>query len=336
MRAEYERERIGVTILKRVREIVERTARRYPPSAYAETQAWNGPAFEALTQDFVLHSLLDDGQLDYVMSTAASSADFDRMMGFAVRRHLRRTRRRSIVDQLLDRARELLTKDPFEPEPDLPMAFRIIGTTPPARDAGPAALSAAIRRAALIPRRLGDTRERAPSVYSSDDLVLLLRVIAEELDCPVTLGHIRFVLSALLTEAVPSLLSSLDDGSADHTAAAAKLSADVEARLDVGAGGSLVAQRELPAEDQMLVTAAVSQLLADLSPIEQRVLTLKLAGASDTSIAQAVSMSRPTVATHKQRALAALEVAVADLDERHETPFTDALLRRLAEGVPHA
>jgi hypothetical protein len=72
------------------------------------TASWDD-AEQDVVQSVVLDLLLAEGQLDYLMATAVEFSDFQNILTFQVRRYLARQRRRTVIDNLLDRAKEVLT-----------------------------------------------------------------------------------------------------------------------------------------------------------------------------------------------------------------------------------
>src|SRR5438128_2873924 len=103
-REEYESVRIGPKILAYVQEVVSGIVRggRYDPQIYAGSANW-GDAEDDVLQGVVTEILIQEGQLDFLMATAATLDDFRNLLTRQVRRYLARRRRRSVIDNLLDR-----------------------------------------------------------------------------------------------------------------------------------------------------------------------------------------------------------------------------------------
>ncbi len=335
LRREYERHRIGVGLFDRVRMIVRQTAQRYPVTVYAETAgAWDDANLEALVQDFITSSLLGGGQLDYTMSIATTIRDFDRLTTRQVRKHLRDTRRRTVVDNLVDRARELLKADPFVPAGS--GRFCLKDANGELRGPLPAEIAEAVRRAALIPREVGDVHERAPRIYGTQDLQRLVQAVAYAFRCAVSLDDVRHVLERLLTELAPSHLVSLSDDYSDPTDDPRPRVADIaDAHALRDAGGGLMAVPELAPESAVLARDAAVRFAGSLNERDRVILRLKWAGASDAEAAAAVSLSRPTLANHKQRILAELERELEGLDESSQRRVMDDIGRWLVEREDH-
>ncbi len=302
LRAEYERERIGALILERVAALVRKVAKRYPPGVYAEIGTWDDEAFAALTQSFVTRALLADGQLDYTMAQASELSDFDRLTRHQLRRHLRSLRRRSVVDNLVERAAALLDGGD--------------DSAPRARPRE--VIAAAVQRVRLIPREVGDPHDRAPRVYSDEDLKRVLDAIRHELREEPTLYDVRNVLATVLTAWVPSDLLPLQDDS------------DIEPEYPTAEGGPMMAAAELAPEDLAVAVEVVERVTARLDTADASLLRLKFAGTSDAEAAKAAGVSRPTIAARKQRLVADLEADLDDLDEPIQRRILDDLGRWLA------
>lgn len=338
LRAEYERERIGSLILERVRAVVSRTAQRYPPAVYAEVAGvWDDDNLGVLIQDFVVRSLLDQGQLDYTMSVATSLADFDALTARQVRRHLRQGRRRTVVDNLVERARAIVGAAPFTNVAGATERYVLAGVAIEDREVRDIDLVEALRLASLIPREVSDVRERAARVYKDDDLSRVLASIARGLRCPFTLDHVRYVLDRLLTELAPRHLLSLSDdsGHADDAARArTREAAEVQALRDEG--GDMMAVPELAPEGAALAVDAVARYTGALDGRDRTILRLKWSGASDTAVAVAVGLSRPTVADRKHHLLTELEGELSGLDAPTQRRVLDDIGRFLAEDLDDA
>jgi hypothetical protein len=112
LRNEFEAEHVGPQIYGAIRRLVAATARRYRPDVYAEHAApdgrWTPDLIEDLVQSFFADALLGQSQLRYALDAAHDLPSFERIIVAQVRRHLRHRRRRTVIDNLLERARALL------------------------------------------------------------------------------------------------------------------------------------------------------------------------------------------------------------------------------------
>lgn len=207
LRDEYRAEGIGHVILDEVRRAVHDVARRYDPAIYGGSASWND-AEEDVVQGVVVDLLLAEGQLDYIMATALTLDDFRNLLRFQVRRYLARNRRRTVVDNLLDRAKGLLGKPPYEEV--APGRYGLPGNADP-RPSTDAELQAAARAAALVPRASPAKGDRAPVVYTGDALAALVKAVARSLPAGFSLSELGKILEIVLTDWVASFLFELEE-----------------------------------------------------------------------------------------------------------------------------
>ena len=102
---------VGPLIHARATEIVARVASRYPPGVYARVGHWDEDALEDVAQD-VLAELLD-GHLATIFDYARTIAGFDHSVVEVVRDVLSARRKRTVIDNLIDRSRKLVAGEPF-------------------------------------------------------------------------------------------------------------------------------------------------------------------------------------------------------------------------------
>jgi hypothetical protein len=331
LRREYEHETIGRGVLGRIVDLVEAVCWRYPPTVYSEIggDEWTDEARDALVQDFVTRTLIESGQLDYAMSQARSMADFDRIVRFQVARHLRHHRRRTVVDNLMNRVRTILLSDPYEALSGKPDRFRLAGSDVEDRPPSERELNSAVRAVALVPREVANPLERGPRVYAAEDLERLVRTLLTRLPCTVRLDDFREVLNRVLTELVPGDLLPLREDSFEEDSVEGAAWTLANERRAAGAAGGLMARPELSPEESFTVLSAARDILSGLGEVERTLLQMKLAGASDGAVAATVSMSRPTVAGRKKAVLERIQEAVEDFDERLVVALLDEVQRGL-------
>jgi len=182
----------------------------------------------------------------------------------------------------------------------------------------------------VIPRIPARTVERAPRIYGPEALKSVLLGVLQAVGRPVGLTDLRRILEAALTDLAVSELQYIDDESAHD---------------DRGDPQRSLAQRDQAAEaapgmaEPMVdpATASLASNLGDtmidsLSPEQRTVVRLKFARASDTEIAQALDVSRPTAAKRREETLGILAAHLADLDEKEVTAAVKHMLCRLAES----
>lgn len=196
LRAEFRDVVIGPLWLAEVHGAARRVAPKYPPASYTETGEWNALALENLVQEVTLTQLLDGGQLAYILDTANDLSAARALMAHVVRRTLARTRQRTIIDNLLDRANEI---SPF-----------------PAAHAGAGAHASRLYEAATAVSRLPRIRiinsDRAPAVFSSETLGEALQLVEETLGRAAARGEFSRILELVLTDYLPSRLVQVEGG----------------------------------------------------------------------------------------------------------------------------
>jgi hypothetical protein len=291
--AEYRSERIGPEILTTVQQLCGQIARRYPPPIYAHSPTWDGPALEDLAQDVVVERLLGEGQLDYIMMTAESLSEFERLVTQQIKRCLSRRRRRTIADNLIDRSRRILSETPFQEVPGLsPVRYQLAGHTPEDRDASASELRSAALVVRAVPRdRAGLASERAPRVYSSEALAALLEGVARVLPTSFSVRDLDEIFRLLLTDLIPS---DLEEGDVDQVVHAAAV--------------------DTP-EATAVVDDVVERLIGRLTDDQRVILRMKAADVSDGEVATIIGVSRPTLAARKHDVFDIIRSETADLDD---------------------
>lgn len=305
LREEYRTGRIGRLILDDVTRVVLQVVRNYDPQIYGGAASWED-AGEDIVQAVVVDLLLGEGQLDYIMATAARMEDWTRLLRFQVKRYLARQRRRSVVDNLLDRAKPLLGEAPFQ-EFSSPKRYGLAGVDLEDRQPTDAELSEAARSAALIPRIRFSAGERAPVVYSEDALKGLLVAVAGTLPAPFTLSDIGKILEMVLTDWVASFLYEFDEA--------------YEPEVSLGP------------EEKLIANEVAEQILENCSEEQLVILRRKLENVSDQAIARELGVSRPTVHARKKEAWDRLREALDDLPESIQAAAIELVATRLVTTV---
>ena len=109
---EFRRRGVGPLMMEEVREIAYRLVPKYNAAVYSEIGNWRH-GFDDLVQDVVADSLLGEQQAAYLIETSKSIDEFRRLLTFQVKRRLARRRTRTVIDNLLRRARPILDEPPF-------------------------------------------------------------------------------------------------------------------------------------------------------------------------------------------------------------------------------
>jgi hypothetical protein len=302
---EYRRMGIGPRILGQVREIVRAVARGYDPVIYGGSASWD-ESLDDLVQEFGLEVLVGQGQLDYAMLVATDYQHFRRLLARQVRYLLARRRRRTIVDNLIDRAHKMVDAPPFRLLGHRSQwCYTLLGKeVAPGRVSETAARTVAARLAE-VPTIRAEPSLRAPVVYSEVSLRTILAEVAEAAPCAVAVGDLDRVFSLLLTSWLPSFLK--------------------EAEATVANAPAL----GLSAEDLAMVEEATVAVLSTCASEHLQVLRLKIEGLSDDGIAGRLGLSRPTVSKRKQEAMARLEPGLAGLAPELRLAVLDRLGVRL-------
>lgn len=188
---EYEDEKIGVHWLSEVERTVARVVGRYPAAVYSETGNWDAAALENLVQDVVLTQLLAEGQLDYILAVATSLESARALLTRVVKRTLARGRRRTVIDNLLDRTAEIA---PFATG-----AHR----EAPATDA---AIRAAANQVAKIQRVRIINSDRAPIIYTAENLERVVAIARSVAGPLLRRRELEKILQLVLSDYVPSAL----------------------------------------------------------------------------------------------------------------------------------
>lgn len=302
---EYRQVGIGPRILLQVREVVRAVARGYDPTIYGGSAGWD-EGLDDLVQEFGLEVLVGQGQLDYAILMATDHQHFRRLLARQVRYLLARRRRRTIVDNLIDRAHRLAATPPFRLLGQRRQwSYTLVGKEVVAGRVSEAAARSVAARFAELPIIRAEPMLRAPAVYSEASLRTILAELAAAVPCAVGAGDLDRVLSLLLTSWLPCFLKE-----AEATVANA-------------------AAEGLSAEDLAIVEEATMAILSGCERGQLEVLRLKLAGHSDEHIAETLGLSRPTVSKRKRAAMGRLEQCLSGIDQPLRLAVLDQLGVRL-------
>ena len=288
IKAEYAAVEIGPLIVQEVRRAVQSVVRRYDPAVYGQSASW-ADGIEDLVQEVVVNELIGEGQLEYMMSASRGLEGFRALMALQVKRDLARGRNRTVIDNLIDRARPILRAIPFLVHRDGSKRELFSVGDAEGRTPSEAELWRAARMAVLVPRVGVGSSERAPLVYSDEKLRSLLIGLARDLNCRFSLADVDAVLRSFLTDFLPSFLDS-DEGVSD------------------------VCSPALTVEEDVIVTHAIESVLKRLGEDERSLLRDKLAGISDAEMAKARGVSRPTLAARKQDVYDVIETDLGGLE----------------------
>jgi hypothetical protein len=303
LRAEFAQTWIGPLILAEVERAVDLVTPRYDPTVYARSESW-AQARDDLIQDVVATVLIEEHQIDYLIQTANSLDDFRALLFRQVRRLLARRRQRTVVDNLLDRIREVLSRPPFEQAPGTPARYSLSGRATEHRSTTADEIYAAAARVAAIPRITFNVSERAPIIYNSEALPMVVAVIADSLPASFTLQDVDRILRLVLTDWIPRFL---EEGEESFTAR----------------------DEELTPEEMILVTDTVERLLAAITADQRLILLRKIEGVADGAVALEIGISRPTLAARKDAVFAILEPELDGMEPELQRAVMGQLALRL-------
>jgi len=304
---EYRRVGIGPRILGQVREVVRAVARGYDPAIYGSSASWD-ESLDDLVQEFGLEVLVGQGQLDYAMLMATDHQHFRRLLARQVRYLLARRRRRTIVDNLIDRAHKMADAPPFRLLGHRSQwCYTLLGKEVAPGRVSEAAARTVAARLAEVPTIRAEPTQRAPAAYSEASLRAILTEVAAAAPCAVAAGDLDRVFSLLLTSWLPSFLKE-----AEATVANA-------------------AAPGFSAEDLAIVEETTVAILSSCAHEHLQVLRLKIGGLSDERIGGRLGLSRPTVSKRKREAMARLEEGLAELSPELRLAVLDQLGARLED-----
>jgi DNA-directed RNA polymerase specialized sigma24 family protein len=264
---------------------------------------------EDLVQEVVLRVLLEERQLDYLMKTARTMNDFRALLQRQVERQLARRRRRTVIDNLLDRCRQILKGEDYANIQRGSRTFYHLGSGAVEERAPTATeLRQAAVRVLAVPRIPYRDTDRAPQVYSTANLENLVRLVATALPTWFEISDLDRIMRDVLTGWVPSLLGRDD---------AVHYEADTT----------------LNPEEELITKSVTEQLYDSLTPEARLILVRKVEGSSDGELAQELGVSRPTAAGRKDSVLRLLEEKLRDLPEKLQSEVIDRVIMRAAIEV---
>ena len=304
LRSEYESETIGPAILTAVRRACASRARRYPPTVYARSAAWNDDAIDDLVQDVITERLLGERQIDYLFDVTRTIDAWRALLDRQVRITLARRRVRTVVDNLLDRARRVMGRDGLVERSTVSKraVYSLRGSGAAYRPLTEDELRQVVEDVRVLPRQRPGGGERAPSVYSKRNLEALLRTVLGHAPGGFAIRDLGKILELVLTDWVPAVLEQ-DEGSVG---------------VVVEDLGEIESAREVARE-----------MVSGWSDDEAKIVRGLLAGLPYIEIARRVSVSRPTVIKRQSALMDGLRAAAEGFGELGQT----ALIEEVATSV---
>jgi DNA-directed RNA polymerase specialized sigma24 family protein len=304
--AEHDRERLGPLWLAEIRSACASTARRYDPVVYARSADWNEAALDDLAMDAV-ERLLSKNQIEYICDVTRDAGHARALLHRQVRFTLLERRDRTVVDNLLERAVDVLSGSDYVLDPSPPTGWRAAGEAAQALGHITGIDSKEARLLALrlrrLPRLQARGTERASPVWSLETLQVAVRDVVETLG-KVTRDSLDRIFRDALTALALGELVVEEEGSR---------------HLDPGIGP----------EEAVVAADVADRLMAELTERERGVLACKFHGVSDSDVAQELGVSRPTVDGAKKSASAKVRALLADVHEAVQ----DATLMQLQERL---
>ncbi|MXW76589.1 MAG: hypothetical protein F4Z58_11235 [Acidimicrobiaceae bacterium] len=305
---ECERDGIGSRFWTLFLGVAGRVARKYPPEVYNNSERWSEEAVRDLAQDVALRRLIDENQLEYVLSLATDEDSLSSLLSFQVRRMLSYRRATTVVDRLLFRILQLAEGPEFSVNGS--GEARFITSADGGREPG-GLRNSELHRGSLIidsiPRLASrPSGERESKVYREKDLSELLRLLVDAFE-GISLGDVRRILEMTLTAWLPTILHDHEEDHVDSSSP----------------------ELELQRADMMIT---ITGFVNDLSSAHRFVLLGKANGSSDEELAQQLGRSRPWLAERKREAMELVEERViSQVSSELHTEVTQVLLDELVE-----
>ncbi len=302
LRREYEQEVIGPGLLREVHRASQARAQKYPPAIYGLSSSWDKEAIEDLVQDVVVERLLGEFQIDYLFDVARTLSDWRALLDRQVGITLARRRVRTVVDNLLDRAKRALRKN--DEVVTSKFSRRTVFTLRESSQSYQPLTDQQIRRIVeivrVVPRLRPGRAERSPSLYGKKDFEILLHSVLQEAEGGVTVRDLGMIFEEVFTDWVPAVLE-LDEG------------------------GSY--SESEPPEIAVEIQETAKQIIGKMTKEDAIIIHGRLAGLPDVEIARLLDISRPTFI--KRRNILFNDVIrplASDLDEEGQ----DALIEQIA------
>lgn len=302
LREEFEREVIGPAILQEVRKACLARARKYPPSIYGGSPAWEEDALNDLVQDVIVERLLGENQIYYLFDIARTVKDWRALLDRQIRITLARRRVRTVVDNMLDRARRVLRSDDKVVISKFGRwsLFRLGKSTQDYQPVTDEQIRSIVEKVRVIPRQPPSQSDRAPSVYGKQDFETLLHIVLEEATGGVTVRDLGLVFEKVFTDWVPAVLELGED----------------------------IPHSEFDTPDTASeVREAAERIIAKMTKEDAIIIRGRLAGLPDVEVAPLLGISRPTLIKRRNILFNKVIRPIADdLDEKGQ----DALIERVA------
>ena len=309
LHSEYVISRMGSLIYERILSKVDMYLRNRDPRIYAEESWSSEDGREDVAQSFVEQVLLREGQLDYFFLVSTDLQDFDKLTQLHLRRFLARTRKRSAVDNMLDRLLGILRDNPFRifSGTGNQERFGLDGLSDPEIHASEEDIKSAATLAMLVPRLKTTATEKRPRIYDEKGLNSLIQILFHRVRAPLTRSELQEFLELVLS---PWQLSDLD--------------MNVKEELS---------DSSFQPDEVLLANQAASSLFVLLSEQDQIIFQLKFANESDQKVAKALGLSRQSTAPRKAELWSKIQEELSDFDSRQQEAVLTQLFFMISEST---
>lgn len=299
---EFEREVIGPNVLQEIHRACYTRARKYPPSIYGRSSTWDEDAVNDLVQDVIVDRLLGENQIYYLFDVSRTIKDWRALLDRQIRITLSRRRVRTVVDNMLDRARRVLRRDDKITISKFGrwVVFRLVESTQEYQPLTDEQIRSIVEIVRVIPRQAPSQSERAPSVYGKRDFEILLHYVLREAMGGVTVRDLGMIFEKVFTGWVPAVLEL----------------------------GEEIPHRAIDTPDATPeVREALGKIIAKMTKEDAIIIRGRLAGLPDSEVAGMLDISRPTLIKRRNILFNKVIRPIADdLDEKSQ----DALIDRVA------
>ncbi len=306
MRREYESDIIGPLLLQEIRAVCSARARKYPPSIYGLSSEWDEEAVDDLVQDVVVKRLIGERQIDYLFDVARTASDWRALLDRQVRITLARRRVRTVVDNLIDRAKRALRKDDqvITSKFSRWTVYSLRGAHNAYQPLDDQQVRRVAERVRVIPKKAPGLAKRAPSVYAKREFEVLLYVVLHEAPGGITVRDLGRILEYVFTDWIPAVL---------------ELSEEIPQPVTGG-----------PDESSHIRELADS-IIADLSKEDATIISGRLAGLPDVEIARLLDISRPTLIKRSKTLFDRIRSMAEELDESGQDTLMDHISTAVLE-----
>jgi hypothetical protein len=305
---------IGELIYRRIQTVVKSLLSRRNPTIYARGLAGLDAVAE-VSQDFAIDVLIEEGQLAYIFDVAVTIDDFDRLLYFQAGRYLARSRVRTVVDNLIDRAvRFLRNGDDIETltigkrEVFVPKKPDAVQTAPDAERL----LNRAVALAAAVPKLSSDSDQRAPAVYSAEALEQVLRIFIETYSEPIGRTELDAFFSKLLTAWKPSFLG-------------------LDSALEPEDRALLPEEEVMAREEEVEIMNLAASLAESMTREERDIFAFKHGNLPDRELAAHLNISRQSLSPRKHQLFGRLANELRGLSDHVQVAVLEHLAAVVAE-----